>query len=448
MSKRPDTEPDPPSIKWYLNYLKRRPTLGAKLSKPMEKARYDNATKPNISAWFNDVLLPAFAEHKYDRSMVANCDETMVQFSANNKMKIIMPKQGGYAHVRQEPQLQHITFLPTIFADGARATTLIIYPMKTAPQEYSLDKLSRDEDFAVAGQSQGWIDKSIFEQYCLKCIIPKFEKQRLKIDRPEARGLLIVDGHSSRMNAELMDSFDANGIDVITLVPHTSHVSQPLDAIVFSVFKQYLHKNLRQCIAKFRKEVDKLRTLELFEQTVSGLLTAPDTSSLNVSIFEDEEAEVLPDIELPVEQKLKDTENDLKSRERRYVLVMSAKKALHMSLYDENIFNSFAVTGIYPCSLEAALQRKDIRDVSIVDGYAQVIAQNRQTKSVSINGKLITSVESRAVMRAAEQKATQKAVAVAAGPKKVGRPRKNQVQLVPTVAESSTISRSEDTMTK
>ena len=433
VSKRPDTEPDPPSGSWYHSYLKRRPTLGAIMAKPMEKARHDNATTPNISAWFNDVLLPVFAKHKYDCSMVANCDETMVQFSANNKLKIIMPKLGGYAHVREEPQLQHITFVPTIFADGARATTLIIYPMKTVPQEYSLDKLSRDEDFAVAGQSQGWIDKSIFEQYCLKSIIPKFEKQRLKIDKPEARGLLIVDGHSSRMNANLMDSFEANGIDVVSLVSHTSHVSQPLDAIVFSVFKQNLRKNLRQCMAKFRKDVNKLRTLELFEKTVSGLITAPDAPSLNVSIFGDEETEVLPDMEVPVEQELDDTVNGLSSRERRYVLVMSAKKALHMSFYEENIFNSFSVTGIYPCSLETALQRKDVRDVPIVDGYAKAIAQNKQTKRVSINGMLITSVESRAVMRAVEQKAQEKAAAKAAGTKKVGRPRKNQEQLVPTV---------------
>ena len=79
------------------------------------------------------------------------------------------------------------------------------------------------------------------------------------------------------------------------------------------------------------------------------------------------------------------------------------------------------------------MQRKDVRDVPIVDGYAKAIAQNKQTKRVSINGMLITSVESRAVMRAVEQKAQEKAAAKAAGAKKVGRPRKNQEQLVPTV---------------
>jgi len=36
------------------------------MAKLMEKARHDNATTPNISAWFNDVLLPVFAKHKYD----------------------------------------------------------------------------------------------------------------------------------------------------------------------------------------------------------------------------------------------------------------------------------------------------------------------------------------------------------------------------------------------
>ena len=62
-------------------------------------------------------------------------------------------------------------------------------------------------------------------------------------NRPGAsdhRGLLLVDGHASRINPKLWQTSKNNDADVLTFVSHASHVLQPLDLCVFGAFKSRL----------------------------------------------------------------------------------------------------------------------------------------------------------------------------------------------------------------
>jgi hypothetical protein len=52
--------------------------------------------------------------------------------------------------------------------------------------------------------------------------------------------LLLVDGHASRINPNLWQTFKDNDIEVLTFVSHASHVLQPLDLCVFGAFKSRL----------------------------------------------------------------------------------------------------------------------------------------------------------------------------------------------------------------
>ena len=72
-----------------------------------------------------------------------------------------------------------------------------------------------------------------------KSVIAHFKAQRQKSGASH-RGLLLVDGHASRINPTLWQTFKDNDIDVLTFVSHASHVLQPLDLCVFGVFKSRL----------------------------------------------------------------------------------------------------------------------------------------------------------------------------------------------------------------
>ena len=236
-----------PSRNWFRGFVKRNPELVIATAKPLESGRHDNATVQQITAWFKDVLEPLFQEHNYAPQLIANCDETMVQMNANSRATIIVPRLKGYKRFREMPDSTHITFVVTAFANGDKVPTEIIYPCKTLPKEVLLESIITDPDYVITGRNGGWIDKEIFASYCKDVVIPRFEEQRRNYDI-KGRGLFIVDGHSSRWNWELMEEFGRHEIDVVTLISHTSHVCQPLDALVFKFFKSGIRSHLRTAL--------------------------------------------------------------------------------------------------------------------------------------------------------------------------------------------------------
>ena len=59
--------------------------------------------------------------------------------------------------------------------------------------------------------------------------------------------LLIIDGHKSHLyNLPFYEAMRANGIEVLTIPPHTSHVLQLLDSIPFTQLKKNWEKNLQR----------------------------------------------------------------------------------------------------------------------------------------------------------------------------------------------------------
>jgi len=62
------------------------------------------------------------------------------------------------------------------------------------------------------------------------------------LTRPELmqRRLLIIDGHSSHITANVIAHCIEHAINLLILLPHTLHVLRPLDVSVFSLLKRAL----------------------------------------------------------------------------------------------------------------------------------------------------------------------------------------------------------------
>lgn len=221
----------------------------------------------------------------------------------------------------------------TIFADGTSADTLVIYPKKYLPKELSAENLARERGFAYCGQESGWITASTFDEYCTKIVIPRFEDER-KRKGSSQRGLIVLDGHSSRANAELLKKLKNAYIDVVTFVSHTSHICQPLDVLVFGIFKAALRRNT---------------------------ISLPTAAS---------------------------------QAERREILVEAAKKALYWSLYCNNVTKSFRRSGVYPLNRERALQHPGVRMITDPEEGWQspnTKIHGKKRKAIDINCKILTS---------------------------------------------------------
>jgi len=169
--------------------------------------------------------------HSYKPKNIYNFDETMVQFNGT-KCKVVTPAKAKYGVVKEAKLSFHITLCFCIAASGGHIPSLSILPLKNFPA----DLAETAGHFCWSGQESGWINKVIFADYMEKVFIPHAKRRRGKNERV----LLIMDGHSSRNNATLMEKLSEHLIDVLILPAHASHILQPLDLTVNGSFKSSL----------------------------------------------------------------------------------------------------------------------------------------------------------------------------------------------------------------
>ena len=105
-------------------------------------------------------------------------------------------------------------------------------------------------------QKKDWMDSTHFMEW-MDHFIHKLEKEEgLSQSR---RHLLVLDGHKSDMNLDVLIKTKDHGIDMLSLPLHTSHEFQPLDKACFRPFKVAFKaykdlSNIKRSGQKCRKE--------------------------------------------------------------------------------------------------------------------------------------------------------------------------------------------------
>jgi len=90
-------------------------------------------------------------------------------------------------------------------------------------------------DWRFSTSSSGWTSDSHGYEWLTRVFEPLTRPQD-----PTTRRLLIMDGHSSHVTANVIAFCIKNAIDLLILPPHTSHILQPLDVGVFAPLKRAL----------------------------------------------------------------------------------------------------------------------------------------------------------------------------------------------------------------
>ena len=92
----------------------------------------------------------------------------------------------------------------------------------------------------LAATEKGYIMKSQFHEYGLSFI--KYLKADGLVDKTN---LLILDGHKSHLyNLPFYEVMRANNVKILTILPHTSHIIQPLNSVPFTQFKKSWENHL------------------------------------------------------------------------------------------------------------------------------------------------------------------------------------------------------------
>ena len=167
-----------------------------------------------------------------------------------------------------EPGRQEwITVVECICTDGEVIPPLVIFKGENLLTNW----LPRDfrDNWHFASNSQGWTSNIHGEMWLEKCFHPATVAKANGRKR-----LLICDGHDSHISAPVVRYCIDHDIILFLLLPHSSHLLQPLDVGVFSPLKRAMSLQLSRLYATEISRLQKVEWVEHYAQARSIAITS------------------------------------------------------------------------------------------------------------------------------------------------------------------------------
>lgn len=227
-----------PSRAWCYGFLERH-KLVVRTPDTLQRIRY--IPPEYVRQWYDD-MKPLLAESDLDPRLLFNMDETMIEARSGRKLKVIWDGEDGGRPVTptENGTNAHITYVPFISADGLAFSTLIL--CSTVERYFTPGTIPPFLSVSNYKTPSGWMTRDVFEKIINDHFIPHVQMKRNMLGLQDSRAVLVTDGHVSRYNVSVLKNLSEKNISLVILVPHTTHVSQPLDVALFSPFKTKLRE--------------------------------------------------------------------------------------------------------------------------------------------------------------------------------------------------------------
>ncbi|XP_078140067.1 uncharacterized protein LOC139925965 [Centroberyx gerrardi] len=212
---------------WWINFRERyHHRLTAWTPDIIDHGRASCAKRGSINEYFR-LLTATLEEHELREKprQIYNCDETGFQLDSMRR-KVIVPRGTKHAYRQAQGTRDHITILACFNAAGEDVPPFVIYKGGYPGGPYNKEGVPD----ALYGKSPaGYMDGELFRKW--------FVGHFLKFAAQERPLLLIMDGHKSHLDPELVRVAQREGVILLCLPPHTSHILQPLDVSFFGPLK-------------------------------------------------------------------------------------------------------------------------------------------------------------------------------------------------------------------
>ena len=231
-----------PQTSWVDYFVKKHSTeISFVDSKPMEGDRL-NITKEIIDKHFENLKI--FLA-KCDPNLVFNMDETGDQGrSTTRRKRVLIPakKEIQNNYFREERNESHISYVAAIATDFTSLRPMVITTTKSSCEDIEMYGLPDGKMGLIVGSPSGYMTSELMLIWLNKIFLPEINFRRRGMNNLKATAGLILDGHSSHINEETIELFKKNNVEYFLLPPHSSHLTQPLDRLIFSNFKKYKSK--------------------------------------------------------------------------------------------------------------------------------------------------------------------------------------------------------------
>ena len=203
---------------WWHQFLKRQKDLSLRRGDNCAQIRMNAINYDTINQYF-DLLESTLTEHNLLQhpSQIYNVDESGIPLDPMSPN--IVSKRGvkkvRYCSARNKDQIKIVACGNAI---GQVIPPMVIFDAKSLNHHWTADKIPGNK---YGLSEKGWITSELFEEW----LIEHFLEHTVSC-RPL---LLLLDGHSTHYQPEVIRLARQTGVIMLCLPPHTTHETQPLD---------------------------------------------------------------------------------------------------------------------------------------------------------------------------------------------------------------------------
>jgi hypothetical protein len=173
------------------------------------------------------------------RAFIYNVDETgCSDYADKREIRVLVPAccDATSVPVPIDRHAKRSTLTACIGADGFRMRPFVIVSRATAEKDlayYGYDH----HNVALASQENAFMTSSLFELWGETVFFPAVEERRRHFCYG-GKAVLLLDGLGAHHTDRFLQTCSERNIEVVTLVPHSSDQTQPLDLMTFALLKQ------------------------------------------------------------------------------------------------------------------------------------------------------------------------------------------------------------------
>ncbi|CAB4032795.1 tigger transposable element-derived 6-like [Paramuricea clavata] len=208
-------------------FLKRHPKLSLRKPESISLNRVFGLNRTSVNRYFGN-LKTVVDKHNFKAHEIFNCDESGLT-CVHKPNKVLAPKEKRtVSSTTSGERGQTTTIVVACSASGVYVPPMMIFKRKRNKPEL----VDHAPAGTIAGCSDsGWIEANLFLDYI------KHFAAHVKCSKGSPV-LLILDGHKSHTKClSTIEFARENGIEMVSLPPHTSHKLQPLDRSFFKPLK-------------------------------------------------------------------------------------------------------------------------------------------------------------------------------------------------------------------
>jgi hypothetical protein len=257
---------------WAQRFVARRPELKTRFNRVYDFQRALCEDPELIGAWFRLV------ENMKAKYGILDCDfynfdETGFMMGVICAAMIVTrADRRGRSKAVQPGNREWATAIVCINGEGWSVPPFLVVQGKTHLASWYTEG-GLPHDWVIKPTSNGWTNNETGLEW-----LKHFDKHTA----PRAKGpyrMLVLDGHESHESIEFQDYCKSHNIITLSLPPHSSHLTQPLDVGCFSVLKRMYGREIEGFMKAHINHITKVEFLMAFKQAYQQSITVANAQA-------------------------------------------------------------------------------------------------------------------------------------------------------------------------